>query len=303
MCRRILSAVMIALMLAGGSGVAGARGQQREAQEEEKITPDEESEAVRIAERFNKVFEEKNDFTPLIDELYVTDFDERLRKNPNRFTYLAKVEPEVVAKASDSELRRLYVASMNFMHAAVFLYGLNLYNNKLKGIEGRDEPPLGEVLPAEVRAMMKSDPLLAEVLAEDEETLGKSAGANEPGKETETGAEEKADGCEISSLERLRGFISVLEKVCGLLRGHLKTVEGPHTWKELFGALEGLGEFEEREEGGSGMSPRVLVLSEEFFGAPEGTRLICVDILPFHMDLVRVDGRLRVLTIYQLGSQ
>jgi hypothetical protein len=42
----------------------------------------------------------------------------------------------------------------------------------------------------------------------------------------------------------------------------------------------------------------VKILSTDFYGYPKGTRLICVDMLIFHMDLVRVERKLKVLTLY-----
>jgi hypothetical protein len=306
MCRRILSAVLIALILAAGS-VAPARAQQEEGQTKqgEKITPDEEREAAQIAERVIKGLEEKNNLSTLVDELYVKDFEARLRRNPSQFTYLAKVEPDVAAKASDQELRRFYIASINFMYAVGFLYGLNLYDMKVKGIEGDDDPPLDKLLPPEVLKMMKDDLLMAEVLAEDaedKERAGKSEPSDDAEKITEAGREEKADGCEIRSLERLRDFILALEKISALLREHLKTVQGPHTWEELINALKSLGAMEEARGDCEGTCPRVYVLGEEFFGTPTETRLICVNVLFFHMDLVRVDGHLRILSVYMAGD-
>lgn len=308
MCRRVLTALLLVLTLATGN-VMPVRGQQANVvTDEDKLTAEEEREAVRIAGRFVKGFEEKNDPSYLIEELYVKDFDARLRNELNSFIYLAKVEPEVIAKASDKELRRLYAASLNFIYTSGLLYGISLYNRKLKGIEAEvdDDTPLSELLPPGVMEVLKGDPLMAALIAEDEERESERKGeqANAPEQRDDQGAgkEERADSPEIRSLERLQGFLSTLEKAAAMLREYLKTVQAPHTWKELTNALRELGVREGDDDSCEGMCPRIRILDEEFFGSPKGTRLVCVNVIAFHMDLVRVDGRLRILNIYLSGN-
>jgi hypothetical protein len=46
------------------------------------------------------------------------------------------------------------------------------------------------------------------------------------------------------------------------------------------------------------LKPRAWMLTEEFYGYPKGTRIICLNVLVYHMDLVRVDGKLKVLALY-----
>jgi hypothetical protein len=302
--------LLLVLTLATGS-VAPVRGQQEDAPtDEEKITPEEEREAVQLAERFIKRFEEKNEPSSLIDELYVKDFDARLRRDDvSNYIYLVKVEPEVVAKATDQDLRRLYTASLNFIYASAYLYGIHMYNRKLKGLDAVDDdndPPLKEILPPQVEAVLRSDPVMAKLLAEDEEQ--EREGNSEPSEEPQQRAagssekEAKADGVEIRSVERMRGFASTLEKAAVLVREHLKTLQVPQTWKELLTALQTMGAWEGVTDDCEGLCPRVNIISDEFFGAPVGTRLICVKVMPFHMDLVRVDGRLRILNVYMMGN-
>lgn len=305
MYRRILTALLMILALATGS-IAYVRGQEPEtgAYEEQGLTAEEEREAIQVAERFVKDFEEKNDPSSLIAELYVKDFDARLRRDPDSFIYLAKVEPEVIAKASDAELRRLYIASLNFIYGNGLLYGISLYNHKLKGgaDDGDDAPPLREVLPPAVSAVLKSDPLMAALIAEDEENererKGETPSAQEQTTDDGSGKEALADGPEIRSLERLRAFLSTLERAAMLTREHLRTVQGPSGWKELSDALRVFGTEMDDDVGCEGLCPRVHTLKEEFFGSPKGTRLICVNVMAFHMDLVRTGGRLRILNVY-----
>ncbi|MCA1557153.1 MAG: hypothetical protein LC731_01280, partial [Acidobacteria bacterium] len=172
MCRRVLSAWLILLTFLVGAGAPVRCQQQDEVRKEEeqpnpeteeaKITTEEAREAIQVAERFLKGFEEKTYPLSLIDELYVKDFDKRLRKNDlTNYIYLAKVEPEVVAKASDEDLRRLYAASLNYIYACSFLYGIHAYNRKLKGeVDEDDDPVPGDLLPPEAMVVLKTDPLI-----------------------------------------------------------------------------------------------------------------------------------------------
>lgn len=306
MAKRFLGASLVVLALLAGS-FAAARGRQDERRaEEERITPAEEQEALLIAEQFVKSFEAQTTPLRVIDELFVKDFDARLRRSELSYLiYLARVEPEVIAGASDEDLRRLYAASLNHMYACAFLYGADMYKQKLKGEEkGNREPPVSELVPPEALAIMKGDPILAELIAEAEREE-KSGQTKEPEASAEIEAKEakKVEEVEIKSLERLRGFTSTLEKVSSLIREQIKTAQGPHNWKELVSALEVAGALEGRERDCEGMCPRVQILGEDFFGAPKGTRLICVNVfMMFHMDLVRIDGRLRILNIYLTGN-
>lgn len=303
MCGRVLKSLLLVFLVTSGLSPVRWSLHAKAAGYEEVLTVEERREALRIAEQFVKGFEEKDDPLHLIDELYVRDFGARLRGGPNPFIYLAKIEPEVVAKASDEELRRLYVASLNFIYSSSLLYGTALYNRKLRGVEtDGDETPLRELLPPDVLAVLKDDPLMGALVAEEEELEGERRGEQKEsqGQRAEGASEkqERADGPEIRSLERLRAFLSTLEKASAQLRQFLKTAQGPRTWVELTSALRTVGLKDESEGNCEGLCPRQHVLDEEFFGSPTGTRLVCLSVMAFHMDLIRVEGRLRVLNVY-----
>ncbi|MFL6230966.1 MAG: hypothetical protein ACJ741_19495, partial [Pyrinomonadaceae bacterium] len=48
------------------------------------------------------------------------------------------------------------------------------------------------------------------------------------------------------------------------------------------------------------ISKNADVLKKEFYGYPEGTRLIGANAGALHVEMVRADGRLRILTMYLL---
>jgi hypothetical protein len=39
------------------------------------------------------------------------------------------------------------------------------------------------------------------------------------------------------------------------------------------------------------------MLEREFYGYPQGTRIFCANVAIYHMDLIRVDGKLKVLAL------
>lgn len=304
MSKKVLTAASLVLMLLTGSA-APVRSQQTDGQTvEDKITPEEEREAIQIAGQFVKGFEEKNNLLSLIDELYVKDFDARLRPSLNDYSYVASVEPEVIQSAKDEDLRRFYAASLNFYYAGGFLYAVNAYNGKLKGEEQHDyDPPLNELLPPNVIDVLKTHPILARIIfeAEEEERRRNSAQSGETEQRAENGSEEAgASGNQIESIESLRSYTNTLEKANALIRAHLKTLSVPQNWEALARAIETTEEKKESADNDScdRMCPRVNILSDDFFGSPKGTRLICLRVLAFHMELVKVDGRLRILNVY-----
>ena len=54
----------------------------------------------------------------------------------------------------------------------------------------------------------------------------------------------------------------------------------------------------EREPDSDRANARATVLTRADFGCPKGTRLICLKVLLFHMDLIRVDGQLKILHVH-----
>ncbi|HEY0322717.1 MAG TPA: hypothetical protein VGC66_17315 [Pyrinomonadaceae bacterium] len=305
MTKKSLSAALLVLMLLLGSA-APVCSQQADVQAgKEKITPEEEREALQLAGQFVKGFEEKNNLLALIDELYVKDFDARLRPSFSDYSYIASVKAEVLERANGEDLRRFYVAVLDFTYAGGFLYGVNQYNRKLKGDEPRDnDPAISELMPPNVIEVFKTDPILAEIIAEgeEEERRKNSEQSDETQQRADAGSEDRirAISNEIKSVESLRHYVSTLEKANALIRAHLKTLQAPQTWAELISALEQPEEKRESSDNDTceGMCPRVTILSEDFFGCPKGTRLICLKVMLFHVDLVRVDGKLRILTAY-----
>lgn len=300
MAKRFHAALLLILMLPLAVASASS-GQERQDEDErraaeEEISEEEKREALQIAERFVSGFEEQNDLLALIDALYVKDFEARLRPSLNDYAYLAEVEQEVIARSTSEDLRRFYAASLGFYYAGTMAYALNEYRKKgmWDGTSEGGNTRIDELLPPAAIAIMRTDPLLAQMIAEAEREYERAitGQSGEP--------EPKPVSNKIESLERMRSYTAALEKANALIREHLKTLSPPHTWRELMRAVAA----REAAETGSvnkaddDTSLSVSFMNRDFFGFPKGTRLICLRVLCFHMDLVRVDGALKVLNVH-----
>jgi hypothetical protein len=107
----------------------------------------------------------------------------------------------------------------------------------------------------------------------------------------------------VENAEELRHLTNRFEDLGKVLREHLAA--HPVSFARE-AADEGEGEDEESREAEFrrfdpkrvSVSRRARVLGKEFYGYPAGTRLVCADFGALHAELVRVDGRLRILTVY-----
>jgi hypothetical protein len=281
---------------------ANALGQQPQTTEdmpvekgEEKLTTEEEREAREIAALLNKRWKETQDIRPLIKEHFVTDFADRLRYEP-QVLYFAEIKPELFVPENRDEMQRHYVAMTNFVHLVFRLY--ETYGAGGISVEGQDGPELYEIIPAAVWNMLRDNPTMYAVLAEE---MGENARAQQAEPvEQDTAKREQAKT--VKTIEELRSLTTTLEHACVLLRDHLKTL--PSTLPMSEQAKEQKRNTDSNAAGNDAtddddaLRPRLHILSRDFFGYPAGTRMICFNILMFHVDLVRVGNRLRVLSIY-----
>jgi hypothetical protein len=293
MCRRLVAALMLVLTLTAGAGAR--RGDPLAV--EEKLTAEEEREVAQLAEQFTKSLE-KNDLSALIDALYVTDFDEHLRSNLNQYSYVALVEKDVIERAPSEDLRRFYIAVTNFYYASGFLYIIKSYEVQRGGENEEREPAINELLSPDVIAVLKSDPILAEMVAEaeDEERRRDSR----PYEETE---ERRESSNEIKSIEGLRGFAATLEKASALIRAHAKTLAGERTLSEMLSEIERRKREESSEnDDGETARPPFKILDTDFSDFRQGKGSITVQVLMFNLNLVKAEGKLKIASAHMISD-
>lgn len=271
-----------------------------------KITAEEAREVLEVAERFVRRMQETNDLAPLIGEMFVSDYAERLRQEAiNNSLFL--MSKSVAEGASREELARYSLAFNNCAYVA----GLLLFRYRLAHAKGNDDNDgdddddsleyFKKAVPPDILKLFETEPILKGLFVDD--TNDPAGEAAPDGQVEKSNADDDvqvkpfdADDDElIRNVEQLRSFTSTLEMGATLARKHLGE---PSFNPTLLERHEGLNEeanwTAEREE----MKPRAWVLTREFYGYPKDTRLLCANIMFYHMDLVRVNGKLKVLALY-----
>ncbi|HEY6188314.1 MAG TPA: hypothetical protein VIW80_11570 [Pyrinomonadaceae bacterium] len=256
--------------------------------DDEKITAQEEREARELVAQLTTRWQETEDIGPLVEEFYVSDFAERLRHEP-QLLYFAELKEELLTPETPPELKRHYVAMTNFLHLIFRLY--TVYES-MRTKDDEQELDLKRIIPANILNVFESNPNLKALM--DEEAGDQAEGRTGPQAQE---AQEQASEKGIKNIEQLRLLTNALEQAVVLLREHVKTLPATLSAREIVRAgrsEEDAGAAEEDDP----LKPRSYTLTEEFYGYPAGTRLICVDLLPLHADLVRVGQRLKVVSIY-----
>ena len=304
--RTIAALLLIFVITVASTGGVPARGDDSLSVEtsETKLTPEEELEARSIAEQFARRFEDSDDLVSIVNDLYVKDFAERLGREPaDRF--LVPVAWDLASQVKGNELSRYHIAERKFSYLYMMLCGAWHYTHlpsaNTKPEDSEKELTPEEIFPPRVIALFKDDPALAELLIEE----SKKSENSENTAETNVGSEEQAvdddskkkaedNDLTIKSIERLRGFVSTLEQVVAIMREHLRTLPVPQTWQHMMDSVRS----PDQETDPDPKKLRAFILAGDDLGAPKGTRLICVNVLVFHVDMVRVDGQLKILNAY-----
>ena len=280
-----------------------------------------EREARGLAVKFMKRLRETNDFGPLAAEFFPSDFAGRLRafvreQSPDDEAFTV-CDREVLLRAADADLRRAYVALMNFWNQQDLLGDAALDHAKLEnrlsddGDAGRDWDQTwkrrgkiaAEAVPEEVFRIAESDPalkLMFELVGPGEESEGASAaGPGAQGGEVESEQDRaRMRAASIRDLARLRAVVEKLERcvallrpAIGKLRARTESLAASHGVPVQDPAAPARDEF------------KVYKLESETlesgaFGLPAGEVMTEARVYPFSMVFARLGGRLTMLAAY-----
>jgi hypothetical protein len=235
---------------------------------DQQITEAESQEAREVVQRFTTSFLKTKDLTPIVSELYVSDFMDRYKKarsaNPDLndapHIYFApglEYNSRLLKEANTEDWKRFYVAANNFI-----LFGfISIFRKIPKDI---DKLKPTDMYPASVRKLLSNNPNLANMIEKEDR-------ANPP----------------INSVEEMRNATAVLEQANAMMRQQLQGKPAPRFDKESSIGLMKRADF---------FSPLLVITDDEFFGFAKGTRLIEITTpLLFRLMLVRIDGRLKIL--------
>lgn len=304
--RHIISFLLIlAISLATAVHPTGARAMSLRvvaAEDEQRLTPEEELEAREFVSRVIERLKTTHDIGPLIDDLFVKDFTERLRQSPQTWLPWFFLDKALIATSSDAELRRFYVASLNFygLFYEIF-YAVAQLKKQAEGNE--EELKLEDALTPEIISTLMSDPVIAELAQEfkkDEEdgTAKKEDGNQSPPSgdptpsanpsaeaDNSSGATEEREIGSIKTSYQLNSVSTTLEKTSVLMRKRLASLPqfAPNT--------------DDTESQKASTEFDLLTLDEGEYGYPHGTQTIHVNILPFCLHIIRANGQLKLLTV------
>ena len=274
-----------------------------ESVEKSKLTPEEEREVRETVKSFDERLRATTDFEQIIDAMFVKDFSERLWQAPRDFQPWAFLDKAFIASAGRQELRRYYVASMNFYDLFARLSKVVEYQRE-QSENDKDSSPLSETLSAEIINVLLSDPTIAELAIdlreEDENKRAKETESNQPEKngdsaqaasatsQADDDAKEAIEIEIIKSSPQLDGVSATMEKANELMRKRLATMTAT--------ALSKAGS-DDRQNRQASIEIFPTTLDKAEFGYAEGTPVIEVHSLPFCITLIRIDGQLKILTV------
>lgn len=259
-------------------------------EQEAEFTPEEKQEIREVAEKFIKGFKETRDIGALIDEIFVSDYAERLQLENLRHPFVL-VHKDVPLIASPDELKSFLVALLNFWS---MMMELDKASECAQESDDCQDSGPEKVFPADALKFIKSEPQLAHFVSL---FIGEEIGAeetidNQDGSDVDTNEAEDTGGFSFRDTQELRALTGALEKAGALMRKHLSKL--PIEKK----ASEADSESEDDEA----IRPSLTILDkdDDFYGYPAGSQLICVSVIFFHLDLVRIDGRLKILAVTPL---
>ncbi len=287
---------------------------------DQKLSVAEEREARALGEDFIARFEASADIASLLP-MFTSDFRKRLRYVGDDLAYpIATIDTAVIKLASDEDLLGCYSQSVNFSYLVARHYAAALWLRKQAGRDDSDQQDhltFADIVPVEVVKLLQSDPAIREGFLRYEQSSRKNdpneslsleappdgSTQNESLSDSATPSSQNSEPHDaegedhaIKTVAALSNYIRTLEQANSLLRKSAKSLVTLGALTKAFRDQEYEGEPAAEEE--DLLNPRAFVLGSEWLNYPAGERLICVDALLFHMDLVRVHGRLQVAALY-----
>lgn len=199
-----------------------------------------------FAHAFARDLERRKDFKPLIDRFFVTDYLSGYLQDQNT-NWFMNLDREVASQLSRQELQRFYVAQMN----AGYLSSLYLISQLTS--EPADVASAQKLLPLDVRQLIENQ----------QHVLG-----------------EKLD-----SVERVRSYTDLLERISLLMRRHVKRVKAAQS-----------DEWRTMQEYWDLYQPTIRACARNCFGLPAGTQFFEVNVPVFRLKVAEIGGNLKVVS-------
>lgn len=231
----------------------------------DKLSVAERREAQKLAHTFARRLQRTKDLAPLVDEYFVSDFLTGYLQDTDERS-LAFLDRSVAAQVSRAELRRYVIAELNWF----YMSELYVFSKYAPGFDFEIAPE--KIYPPDVLKVYLSDPRLRATIKDGVDDDSKLM---------------------VGTVEQMRTFVRKLEHVTRLLRKHAHRINAGHTRQYH----ETLADWTDRY---SLYDPWLNTCEEPCLALPKGTRLIGIAIPSIELQLVKVNGRLRIVSAWFL---
>jgi hypothetical protein len=214
---------------------------------------------LKFALSFKQSLEQSKDFKPLIEKFFATDYLRGYLHDEDT-NWFYNLNRDTASKASHAELQRFYVALLN----AGYLTSLYLISQSPSDVESTadDLVPEAKLIPTDIYQLLNSHPYTLTY------------------KGKEGGYDYLAEN--IDSLERMRSYTDLLERIAALMRKHVTRVQAEHA-KEYNDMLED-SDVESR------------ICSTECLGLPRGTKLFEINLPLLRLQIAETKGRFKIVS-------
>jgi hypothetical protein len=217
---------------------------------------------TKFALSFSKDLEQAEDFKPILEKFFVANYLNGYLHDNNTNWFL-NLNRETATKVSRAELQRFYVALLNTGYLSCIYFMSRIPTDSSEFI------PDEKLIPIDIARLIKAHRYTA--------TYKRSVGDYD------------YLGENIDSIERLRSYTDLLERISALMRKHVIGVRAERS-KEYQAILEDSGWTFDLYQ------PRVRVCAQDCLGLPRGTRLFEVNVPVFRLQLAEISGQLKVVS-------
>jgi hypothetical protein len=238
---------------------------------EQKVTEAENREAREVVIQFTKRFAETRDLTPIVSELYFSDFIERYKTSQAEDAGSNGVERffvpgldynvRLLKEAGTEDWRRFYIAANDLL-----LLGLVALMKNRPDVEGEEAPDIKptDAYPQSVITLLDKNPNLSNMILR------------------------KGQLRAVGTPEEMRAATSTMEQAVAIMRQALPAKPFGDDDKDWLDAVKEMKEDKL-------FKPEVVDTDEEHFGFPKGTRILIVKTpLGLYLMLARDNNRLKI---------
>jgi hypothetical protein len=226
----------------------------------QELTKAEEQEARTLAAQFIGQFAESKDLTPVVEQLYVSDFIQRFNKSKLKQPEMSldlyfmpglEYDPMLLSQGTPDDWRRFYIAENNFIFLGI------VYASKKISDKG-DDITATDLYPQPVIDLLNQNPNLSNVIVR------------------------KGRGRPIGSIDELHRATETLQQASTIMR---EKTSAKLNQKELVSALKD-----------KMFKPQLEISDVEYLGLPEHSRIIFMKTPVLYLLMfVRQNNQLRII--------